>query len=118
MKVLIVEDAAFVRKMLKNRLVDLGHEVIGEAEDGEMAIKKYIELKPDLVMMDITMPKKDGIQAAKEIIMKHPKAKIIMCSAMGQQVMVIDAIKAGARDFLVKPFDKDRMVEAIAKLSS
>ncbi len=117
-KILIVDDAAFMRMMVKDILVKNGFEVVGEAENGVQAIEKYFELKPDLVTMDITMPEMDGIQALKEIKQKDPSAMIIMCSAMGQQAMVIDAISAGAKDFIVKPFQADRVVEAIEKALS
>lgn len=117
-RILIVDDAAFMRMMIKDILVKNGFEVVGEAADGAQAIEKYMELKPDLVTMDITMPEMDGIQALKEIKEKDPSATIIMCSAMGQQAMVIDAISAGAKDFIVKPFQADRVIEAIEKALS
>jgi len=114
-RILIVDDAAFMRMMIKDILVKNGFEVVGEAVDGVQAVEKYNELKPDLVTMDITMPEMDGITALKEIKSHDPAAKIIMCSAMGQQAMVIDAIQAGAKDFIVKPFQADRVIEAIQK---
>jgi two-component system chemotaxis response regulator CheY len=114
-RILIVDDAAFMRMMVKDILVKNGFDVVGEAADGLQAIEKYAELKPDLVTMDITMPEMDGITALKEIRKTNPEAKIIMCSAMGQQAMVIDAIQAGAKDFIVKPFAADRVIEAIKK---
>jgi two-component system chemotaxis response regulator CheY len=114
-KILIVDDAAFMRMMIKDILSKNGFEVVGEAGDGAQAVEKYAELKPDLVTMDITMPEMDGIAALKEIKSKNPDAIIIMCSAMGQQAMVIDAIQAGAKDFIVKPFQADRVIEAISK---
>lgn len=114
-KILIVDDAAFMRMMIKDILTKNDFEVVGEAGDGQEAIDKYKEHKPDLVMMDITMPDMDGITSLKEIIKIDPQAKIIMCSAMGQQAMVIDAIQAGAKDFIVKPFQGDRVLEAIKK---
>ena len=114
-RILIVDDAAFMRMMIKDILTKNDFEVVGEAADGVQAIEKYIDLKPDLVTMDITMPEMDGIAALKAIKEKDPAAKIIMCSAMGQQAMVIDAIQAGAKDFIVKPFQADRVVEAIEK---
>lgn len=114
-KVLIVDDAAFMRMMIKEILSKNGYEVVGEAGDGAEAVDKYNELKPDLVTMDITMPEMDGITALKEIKNANPEANIIMCSAMGQQAMVIDAIQAGAKDFIVKPFQADRVIEAISK---
>ncbi|QFF98542.1 response regulator [Psychrobacillus glaciei] len=114
-RILIVDDAAFMRMMIKDILTKNGFEVVGEAGDGAQAVEKYAELKPDLVTMDITMPEMDGITALKEIKGKNPNAVIIMCSAMGQQAMVIDAIQAGAKDFIVKPFQADRVIEAISK---
>ena len=115
-RVLVVDDAAFMRMMIKDILRKGGYQVVGEAEDGVRAIEKYRELKPDLVTMDITMPDMDGITAVKEIRAADPNAVIIMCSAMGQQAMVIDAIQAGAKDFIVKPFQPDRVLEAIRKV--
>jgi len=117
-KILVVDDAAFMRMMIKDILTKNGFEVVGEAADGAQAVALYQELQPDLVTMDITMPEKDGITALKEIKAVNPSAKIIMCSAMGQQAMVIDAIQAGARDFIVKPFQADRVIEAINKVLS
>lgn len=115
-RILIVDDAAFMRMMLKDIITKNGYEVAGEAENGLKAVELYKELKPDLVMMDITMPEMDGIQAVREIKKVDPQAKIIMCSAMGQQAMVIESIQAGARDFIVKPFQAERILEAIKKV--
>jgi len=115
-RILIVDDAAFMRMMIKDILTKNGFEVVGEAENGAKAIEKYSELKPDLVVMDITMPEVDGIQAVKEIKKADAGAKIVMCSAMGQQAMVIEAIQAGAKDFIVKPFQADRVIEAVKKV--
>lgn len=117
-KVLVVDDAAFMRMMIKDILRKGGYEVVGEAEDGIKALEKYKELHPDLVTMDITMPDMDGITAVKEIRKVDPNAMIIMCSAMGQQAMVIDAIQAGAKDFVVKPFQPERVLEAVRKVLS
>jgi len=114
-RILIVDDAAFMRMMIRDILTKNGFEVVGEAPDGAQAVEKYKELKPDLVTMDITMPEMDGILALKEIRKMDANAKVIMCSAMGQQAMVIDAIQAGAKDFIVKPFQADRVIEAIKK---
>ncbi len=114
--VLIVDDAAFMRMMLKDILTKGNYEIVGEASNGQEAVEKYQELKPDFVTMDITMPVKDGIQATKEIMKIDPKAKIIVCSAMGQQAMVIESIQAGAKDFIVKPFQANRVIEALQKL--
>lgn len=114
-RILIVDDAAFMRMMIKDILTKHGFLIVGEAENGVLAVERYKELKPDLVTMDITMPEMDGIAAVKEIRRNDPYARIIMCSAMGQQPMVIDAIQAGARDFIVKPFQPDRVLEAVTK---
>ncbi|MGM0873678.1 MAG: response regulator [Bacillota bacterium] len=117
-KIMIVDDAAFMRMMIKDILTKNGYEVVAEAADGLQAVEKYKEHKPDLVTMDITMPEMDGIAALKEIKQINANAKVIMCSAMGQQAMVIDAIQAGAKDFIVKPFQADRVLEAIGKTLS
>ncbi len=114
-RILVVDDAAFMRMMIKDILTKHGFLVVGEAENGLLAVERYKTLKPDLVTMDITMPEMDGIAAVKEIRRFDPYARIIMCSAMGQQPMVIDAIQAGARDFIVKPFQPDRVLEAVHK---
>ncbi|WNR42675.1 response regulator [Paenibacillus roseipurpureus] len=114
-KILIVDDAAFMRMMLKDILTKGGHEVIGEAENGLVAIQKYQELKPDIVTMDITMPEMEGVEAVREIRKKDANARIVMCSAMGQQGMVVQAIQAGAKDFIVKPFQGDRVLDAIRR---
>lgn len=113
--VLLVDDAAFMRMMLREILTKGGYNVVGEAENGIIAVTKYKELRPDIVTMDITMPEMDGITAVKEIKKINPNAKIIMCSAMGQQAMVIEAIQSGARDFIVKPFQPVRVMEAVQK---
>lgn len=115
-RVLVVDDAAFMRMMIKDILSKNGYEVVGEASDGAQAVERYRELQPDLVTMDITMPEVDGIEALKRIRAQFSDAKVIMCSAMGQQAMVIDAIQAGARDFIVKPFQADRVLESIRKV--
>ncbi|OON94023.1 MAG: two-component system response regulator [Candidatus Epulonipiscioides saccharophilum] len=114
--ILIVDDAAFMRMMIKDILSKNGYEIAGEAENGQIAVAKYKELHPDLVLMDITMPEMDGIQAVKAIKAGDADAKVIMCSAMGQQAMVIEAIQAGAKDFIVKPFQADRILEAVKKV--
>lgn len=118
-KVMIVDDALFMRKMLSDILKKEGFEVCGEAENGKDAIDKYQQLKPDVVTMDIVMPKVneiDGISAVKEIMKTDPKAKIIMVSAMGQHSLVVEAIQAGAKDFVTKPFQPSRVVEAINRI--
>ena len=114
--VLICDDAAFMRMMIKNVLTKGGYNVVGEAENGAKAVEKYKELSPDLVLMDITMPEMDGIQALTEIKKIDGGAKVIMCSAMGQQAMVVESIQAGAKDFIVKPFQEDRVLEAVKKV--
>lgn len=114
--VLIVDDAAFMRMMIKDILSKNGYQVVGEAENGIKAVEKYAELKPDLVIMDITMPEMDGIEAVRKIRAVDPGATIVMCSAMGQQAMVIEAIQAGAKDFIVKPFQPERVLEAVNKV--
>ncbi len=114
--ILIVDDAAFMRMMIKDILSKNGYNVAGEAENGAKAVEKYKELTPDLVLMDITMPEMDGIQALKAIKGIDAGAKVIMCSAMGQQAMVIESIQAGAKDFIVKPFQQDRVLEAVKKV--
>ena len=114
--ILICDDAAFMRMMIKDILTKNGYTVAGEAENGAKAVEKYTELKPDLVLMDITMPEMDGIQALKKIRELDPKASVIMCSAMGQQAMVIESIQAGAKDFIVKPFQAERVIEAVKKV--
>ncbi|MCS7462090.1 response regulator [Paenibacillus doosanensis] len=115
-KVMVVDDAAFMRMMLKTMLMEEGHEVVAEAANGMEAVQVYMTAKPDLVTMDITMPELDGVGAVKEIYKHDPSAKIIMCSAMGQKAMVIEAITAGAKDFVVKPFQKERVIESVNKV--
>ena len=117
-KILIVDDAAFMRMMLRDILMKNGFEVVGEADNGKNAVQMYSELKPDIVTMDITMPEMDGIAAVKEIKQMDSAAKVVMVSAMGQQAMVIEAIRSGAADFIVKPFQPDRVLEALSKALS
>ena len=105
-----------MRMMIKDILTKNGYNVVGEAENGKVAVDKYTELKPDLVLMDITMPEMDGIESLKAIRAKDPNACVIMCSAMGQQAMVIEAIQSGAKDFIVKPFQAERVLEAVKKV--
>ena len=114
--ILICDDAAFMRMMIKDILTKNGYNVVGEAENGVKAVEKYNETKPDLVLMDITMPEMDGIAALKAIKASDAGATVIMCSAMGQQAMVIESITAGAKDFIVKPFQADRVIEAVKKV--
>ena len=115
-KIMICDDAAFMRMMIKDILTKNGYEIVAEAENGAVAVEKYSDAKPDLVLMDITMPDMDGIQALKKIKEIDPAANIIMCSAMGQQAMVIEAIQSGAKDFIVKPFQAERVLEAVKKV--
>ena len=114
--ILITDDALFMRVTLKNLLVNNGYEVVGEAVNGKDAVEKYAVSKPDVVFMDITMPIMDGIAATKAIKESDPGAKVIMCTAMGQKQMVMDAIQAGAKDFIVKPFSPQRVLESIQKV--
>ena len=114
--ILIVDDAAFMRMMIKDILSKNGYNIAAEAENGKIAVDKYNEVKPDLVLMDITMPEMDGIQALKGIKAIDSSASVIMCSAMGQQAMVIEAIQSGAKDFIVKPFQAERVLEAVKKV--
>ena len=114
-RVLVVDDAAFMRKMVSDALVKAGHEVVGEAANGVEAVASYQSLKPELTTLDITMPEKDGLSALKEIVQLDPGARVIMCSALGQESKVLESIKLGAKDFVVKPFQADRVLEAVAK---
>ena len=114
--VLICDDAIFMRTMIGDILRQAGFEVVGEAENGQQAVEKYRALRPDFVTMDIVMPDMGGIDAVREIIREDPQAKILMCSAMGQQALVIEAIQAGARDFVVKPFQPSRVLEAVQRV--
>ena len=114
--VLICDDALFMRTMLADILERAGFEVVGQAETGSEAVRKYRELKPSLVTMDIIMPDMGGIDAVREIVKEYPDANILMCSAMGQQALVIEAIQAGARDFVVKPFQPSRVLEAVQRV--
>jgi len=116
LRVLIVDDAIFMRKMISDILVENGMEVVGEADTGVKAVEKFMELRPDLVTMDIIMPEMNGIDAVRKIVEFDRQAKVVMCSALGQQALVQEAITAGARDFLIKPFNAARVVEVIAKV--
>ncbi|NLP52885.1 response regulator [Bacillus sp. RO1] len=114
--VLVVDDAKFMRLTIGNILTKSNHTVIGEAENGRDAVSLFRDHQPDLVTMDITMPEMNGIEAVREIVKDYPKAKIIMCSAMGQQRLIVEAIEAGAKDFIVKPFDEGRVLEAVKRV--
>ena len=114
--VLVCDDAIFMRTMVGDILTQAGFEIIGEAETGVQAVEKYQQLKPDLVTMDIVMPDMGGIDAVREIVKLDPEAKVLMCSAMGQQALVVEAIQAGAKDFVVKPFQPSRVLEAVTRV--
>ncbi len=115
-KILTADDAAFMRKVIKDTLTKAGYTEIYEAEDGAIAVEKYNELKPDLVLMDITMPNMDGLEALKAIRAKDSGANVVMCSAMGQESMVMDAVRSGAKDFIVKPFKPDRVLKTVSTI--
>ncbi len=115
-KIMIVDDAAFMRMMIKDTLSKNGYSELIEAQDGQIAFDTYQVEKPDLVIMDITMPNMDGLQALQSIKSFDPNAKIVMCSAMGQEAMVVDAIRFGALDFIVKPFKPDRILQTVSKV--
>ncbi len=117
-RILLVDDAKFMRVTLGTILKKAGHEIVGKGENGREAVELYGNLQPDLVMMDITMPEMSGLDAMKEIKKKNPSAKVIMCSAMGQQKVVVESIEAGAKDFIVKPFDEGRVLEAVNRVLS
>ena len=112
-KILIVDDAAFMRKVIRDTLTKSGYTDLYEAVDGKDAVEKYFEIKPDLVLMDITMPNMDGLEALKAIRAKDSNANVVMCSAMGQEAMVVEAVQAGIKDFIVKPFKEDRLMKAV-----
>ena len=114
-RVLVVDDAAFMRKMVSDALTSGGHEIVGEASNGVEAFSQFQALKPDVMTLDITMPEKDGLAALKDILAFDPTAKVVMCSALGQESKVLESIKAGAKDFVVKPFQADRVLEAVGK---
>lgn len=115
-RVLVVDDAIFMRKMVSDILEGHGMEIVGEADNGQLAVEKYKELKPDLVTMDIIMPEMNGIDSVREIMSVDPQARIVMCSALGQQALVQDALAAGAKDFLIKPFNPSRVIEVVTKI--
>ena len=116
-KILVVDDALFMRSMIKDILASSGkYQVVGEAGDGQEAIRKYEELQPDLVTMDIVMPIMDGIEATREILKLNPKGKVVLCSALGQEPLVIESIAAGAKDFIVKPFSPEKVLKVIGQV--
>jgi two-component system chemotaxis response regulator CheY len=115
-RVLVVDDAIFMRKMISDILEGNGMEIVGEADTGALAVEKYKELKPDLVTMDIIMPEMNGIDAVRQIMSNDSQARIVMCSALGQQALVQDALSAGAKDFLIKPFNPSRVIEVVSKI--
>ena len=115
-KILLVDDAAFMRKMIKDTLTKNGYTDVYEAVDGADAVAKFSELAPDLVVMDITMPNMDGLEALKTIRAKDGSANVVMCSAMGQESMVMDAVRSGAKDFIVKPFKPDRVLKTVTSI--
>jgi two-component system chemotaxis response regulator CheY len=117
-KVLIVDDARFMRLVLRRILTQAGHTILGEAKDGEEAVRMYADLRPDCMTLDIVMPKMNGIEAVKEIMSFDPTAKIIMVTALGQEAFVLDAIKSGAREFIIKPFRNEEIVKAVMKTVS
>lgn len=117
-KILVVDDAKFMRLTLTNILKKANHDIVGEAENGKQAIALYEELTPDLVTMDITMPEMSGLETMRKIRAEYPTARIVMCSAMGQQKMVVEAIEAGAKDFIIKPFDEVRVIDAVSRVLS
>lgn len=114
-RILVVDDAAFMRRMVSDVLTSGGHEVVGEAADGNEAVARYQELRPDVMTLDITMPEKDGIATLRELVDIDPAARVVICSALGQETKVLDAIKAGAKDFVVKPFERERLLGAVEK---
>ncbi len=117
-KILLADDISFIKMVQRDILEKAGYEIVGEATDGKEAVEKYIKLKPDVVIMDITMPKMDGLNAIKLIKKHDPSARIIVCSALGQHKLIIEAIKAGVKDFVVKPFEPERLLKAIEKALS
>jgi two-component system, chemotaxis family, chemotaxis protein CheY len=114
-RILVVDDAVFMRKMVKDALSAAGHEIVGEAANGLEAVARFQELQPDLTTLDITMPEKDGLAALADIVGSDPSARVVMCSALGQETKVVQALKLGAKDFVVKPFQADRVVDAVGK---
>jgi two-component system chemotaxis response regulator CheY len=118
LRVMIVDDALFMRNMLKDIFGRAGYDVVAEAEDGEMALELYQETKPDLVTMDIVMPKKSGIEALQDIMAENPEACVVMVSALGQDALVLDAVESGAKDFIVKPFNEEKVLEIVKRITA
>ncbi len=117
LRVVIADDALFMRNLLRDILEKTGFEVVGEATNGAEAVELYREHRPDLVTMDIVMPLKSGIEALEEIVREDPDARVVMCSALGQESLVLEAVQAGAKDFIVKPFKEERVVEVVRRIS-
>lgn len=115
-KIVIVDDSKFLRVTLSNILKKENHEIVGEGENGLQAIQLYKELRPDILTLDLTMPKMSGLEALREIKKEFPHAKVMICSALGKEKMVVDSIKSGAADFIVKPFDEERVLQAVQRL--
>ncbi len=117
LRILIVDDALFMRNMLKDIFSKAGYEVVGEASNGVEAVERFRELQPDLVTMDIVMPLKSGIEALQEISRETPEARVVMCSALGQDALVVEAIDAGARDFIMKPFQEAKVLDVVRRVT-
>jgi two-component system chemotaxis response regulator CheY len=118
LRVMIVDDALFMRNMLKDIFGRAGYDVVAEAENGEMALELYQQTKPDLVTMDIVMPKKSGIEALQDIMAENPEACVVMVSALGQDALVLDAVESGAKDFIVKPFNEEKVLEIVKRITA
>ncbi|HXV19825.1 MAG TPA: response regulator [Desulfuromonadales bacterium] len=117
LRILIADDALFMRNMLREIFVKAGFQVVGEAANGVEAVERYLELRPDLVTMDIVMPLKSGIEALQQITREDPDARVVMCSALGQEALVIEAVQAGAKDFIVKPFKEERVLDVVRRVT-
>ncbi len=116
-RVMIVDDTEFMRMVIRDTLIENGHEVVAEAADGEEAIQTYLQIRPEIVLMDITMPKMNGKEALKKLLVMDPKAKVVMCSSLGQQAIITELIKIGAMDFIVKPFETDEIMDVMKKIT-
>jgi len=117
LRILIADDALFMRNMLREIFAKAGYQVVGEAGNGVEAVEKYLELRPDLVTMDIVMPLKSGIEALQQITAADPQACVVMCSALGQEALILEAVQAGARDFIIKPFREERVLEVVRRVT-